>query len=197
MFKYLKIRQTEKFLIFLAIITIAFGFYLLFKAIPPKSEIFIWYPLTVALMFFITHIILCFLRPDVDEIILPLVTFMSGLGLLVIYRIEPSLALKQLIWMTVSIISMWVTIIIIRKYNFLEKYTYLWALTGIFLLIITIIVGTEVNGAKLWIKFGSINFQPVEIVKFMLVLFLANYLSAHQKLLVARCFFSSRRRHTI
>jgi len=186
MFKYLKIRQTERFLIFLAIITVAFGFYLVFKAIPPGSEFFIRYPLIIAVMFIITHIILCFVRRDADETILPLITFMSGLGLILIYRIEPSLALKQFIWMTVSIVSMWITVIVLRKYNFLEKYTYLWALTGIFLLIITIMFGTEVNGAKLWIKLGAINFQPVEIVKFMLVLFLANYLSAHQKLLVAR-----------
>jgi len=171
---------------FLAIITVAFGFYLLFKAIPTGSEFSIWYPVTIAFLFFITHIILCFLHPDVDEIILPLIAFMSGLGLIFIYRIEPALALKQFIWMTVSILSMWITVIVIKKYNFLEKYTYLWALTGIFMLIITIMFGTEVNGAKLWINFGSVNFQPVEIVKFMLVMFLANYLSHHQKLLVAR-----------
>jgi len=184
--KYFKIRQNERFLLFFGMIIAGFGHYLVFNVHPPKTYIFIYYPLIIFLLFWITHIILYFIKPRGDEIILPLVAFLANTGLIIIYCINPDLALKQFIWMTVSIAGLWIILLILKKSNFLERYTYLWAFIGILLLIITIFIGTEVNGAKLWIALGPINFQPVEIVKFMLVLFLANYLNQYQKLLVAR-----------
>jgi len=168
-------------------VTVTFGLFLIFNASPPASNIFIWYPVIIFVIFWVIHIILCYLRPEGDQIILPVVFFLSSLGIIMIYRLSPALALKQFIWMAASLTGLTASIIFLRKKSYLlEKYTYLWAVTGIFLLIITILFGIEVNGAKLWLSIGPVNIQPVEIVKFMLVLFLANYLSRHQGLLVAK-----------
>ena len=184
---YLTIRKNEKILLFLATLIGAFGFFFIFNIKPPDSNIFIWYPSVIFILFWIIHFILSALCPESDQIILPIVFFLSNLGNIMIYRLNTPLALKQFTWMTLSITGFAVMLFLIRKKkNLLERYTYLWAVIGILLLIVTIIFGIEVNGAKLWLRLGPINIQPVEIVKFMLVLFLANYLSQHQRLLMAR-----------
>ena len=48
-------------------------------------------------------------------------------------------------------------------------------LLAIVLLILVLMVGTSVNGAKRWISLGILNFQPAEFAKLALTCFLASY----------------------
>jgi cell division protein FtsW (lipid II flippase) len=45
------------------------------------------------------------------------------------------------------------------------------------------VIGTTVNGARLWIHFGSLQFQPGELAKLMLIVFLAGYLREKREVL--------------
>ena len=63
----------------------------------------------------------------------------------------------------------------IGNYHFLRKFSKAGLLLSILLLIAVLFVGQSKGGATRWFKFGPINFQPSEIVKFALVLFFADY----------------------
>ena len=74
----------------------------------------------------------------------------------------------------------------LRSYRWVERYKYLLGTAGLLLLAITIIFGREVGGAKAWLRIGSWQFEPVEIVKVLLVLFLAGYLQENASLAFSR-----------
>jgi len=48
---------------------------------------------------------------------------------------------------------------------------------GALLLVVVLVVGTEVNGAKSWLAFGSVRLQPAELAKLTLILALADLFS--------------------
>src|SRR5439155_9487955 len=65
-----------------------------------------------------------------------------------------------------------------RDYRVLEQYKYVFGLSAIVLLFLPRLpgVGTTVNGARLWIHVGFLRFQPGELAKIFLIVFLAAYL---------------------
>ena len=82
---------------------------------------------------------------------------------------------KQFIWIVASlVIAVFIVIIDNRFYFFFS-----WFIYGIcmVLLILVVIVGKEINGAKSWFEFGSISLQPSEMAKFGTSLALASYLN--------------------
>ena len=54
---------------------------------------------------------------------------------------------------------------------------------GIIFLILVLIpgLGTEVNGARRWLELGGFRFQPVEVIKFGIVVFFSSWLTKHQR----------------
>ncbi|HET6191176.1 MAG TPA: FtsW/RodA/SpoVE family cell cycle protein, partial [Trebonia sp.] len=54
----------------------------------------------------------------------------------------------------------------------------IWMVVAIVLFVALALFGQEVNGAKLWIRIGGAQFEPVEVIKLLVVLFMASYLAA-------------------
>ena len=65
----------------------------------------------------------------------------------------------------------------------LRTFKYTWAAVGIGLLLLVFVLGSEVNGARLSLSIGPISGQPSELLKVILVVFLAGYLSENRALL--------------
>src|SRR4029077_1184612 len=79
-----------------------------------------------------------------------------------------------------------VTLIYFRRdYRVLESYKYLFGLGAIVLLFLPRVpgFGTTVNGARLWVHVGSFQFQPGELTKIALIVFLAAYLREKREVL--------------
>ncbi len=66
--------------------------------------------------------------------------------------------------------------LIVRDHMKLDRYRYLIGAVGLALLVITILAGTTINGAKLWIHAFGFSIQPSEFAKLAIVIFLAGYL---------------------
>mgnify|MGYP000924591473 CR=1 FL=1 len=68
--------------------------------------------------------------------------------------------------------------------SFWKKISPLMYALSIILLIMVFIpgLGFEVNGARRWIGIAGFSFQPVEVVKFAMIIFFANWMERHQKL---------------
>lgn len=81
---------------------------------------------------------------------------------------------KQFLWITISVIT--IGVILLLDFKFIFTIPYLaYALTA-FLLVLVVIIGSEINGAKSWIKLGGFSIQPSEFAKVGACLAVAKYL---------------------
>ena len=129
-----------------------------------------------------------------DQLMLPLVTATSGIGLLMMQRLSPALetvglgtiAQRQLLYLLVGMLLMMATALgLRRRLHLLRRYRYSMLAASLALLALTVVIGQEQYGAKLWIEIGPLQFQPSELVKITLVIFLASYLDERRELLAS------------
>lgn len=107
------------------------------------------------------------------------VVALTILGILVIGSAQKSVQNKQIIGLVLGLIVM-VIVSLIDYVWVLNLYWMIYAI-NIVMLVITLIFGTEVNGAKRWINLYFTNFQPSELTKILMVLFFAKFLMNHEE----------------
>lgn len=154
-------------------------------------------PLGLALIYvglvMAAHLALAWAGHRGDQLLLPAVAILGGLGLVMLNRLPQDLAGNpalnlgmagtQLVWFAVGLGAMLAVAVGLRDDGFLRHFKYSWGLAAAALLAITLLFGTEVNGARLWIFLGPFGFQPSEAIKVMLVIFLAGYLAENRAVL--------------
>ena len=143
------------------------------------------------------HVVLVAAGLRGDQLILPAVGAMGGIGIVMLNRlpqdlagtsalgIELGMAATQVLWFAVGLAAMLAIAIGLRDDGILRHYKYSWAAIGILLLAATLILGYEVNGARLWIDLGPVSVQPGEFLKIVLVVFIASYLAETRTLLTS------------
>jgi cell division protein FtsW (lipid II flippase) len=126
-----------------------------------------------------------------DQILLPTIGLLGGIGLLLMERLPQNLAgslgglaQTQLVWLLVSLTIVTGLAIAVRNDAWLRRYKYTWAAVGVGLLLITFLFGRDINGQRLNLQIGPLTGQPSELLKVILVIFLAGYLSENRPLLV-------------
>ena len=142
-------------------------------------------PIGLFAAFAVAHVAIRFLAPAADPVILPVAFVLSGIGIAFVTRLKPDLAVNQVLWLFLSVAAMVATLVVVRNLDKLASYKYTLGTAGIILLILPMVIGTEISGSKLWIQFGAFSFQPGEIAKVLIILFLAAYLSDNRELLSA------------
>jgi cell division protein FtsW (lipid II flippase) len=144
------------------------------------------YGLTLAGAYLLAWGAVRWLAPRADPVLLPVATMLGGLGLAMMYRLLPHrIADAQAIWLLVGLAAFVLTLLLVRDDRQLDAYTYTIGLGGLVLLLLPVVpgIGSEINGARLWVAIGPITFQPAEFAKILIVIFLASYLSAKRELL--------------
>jgi cell division protein FtsW (lipid II flippase) len=130
------------------------------------------------------HLVLRVTLPDADPYLFPLVAVLACFGLVMLYRLNATFARDQAQWFVVGLICFAGTIVALRHdHRVLERYRYSIALIGILLLLLPRL-GAPVNGAYLSFHIGPIAFQPAELAKIAIVVFLASYLRDTRQVLV-------------
>ena len=66
-------------------------------------------------------------------------------------------------------------------YNFILRFSWLIYLGAVGLLGLVIVAGEQSKGAQRWFKIGGFQFQPSELVKILMILFLAYYFMRHEE----------------
>ena len=135
---------------------------------------------------FAGHLVIRFTLPHADPYLFPLVAVLACFGLVVVYRIDDTLARDQAQWFVIGLILFVVTILALRDFRVLERYRYTIALAGLALLLLPRVpgIGQQVNGAYLGVRLGPVSFQPAEFGKIAIVIFLAAYLRDTRQVLV-------------
>ena len=144
----------------------------------------------------LAHLVLILSGRRMDQVLLPAVAMLGGISLLLMERLpqtqvqqsvaglELGLGDVQLAWLILSFTLATVLAVTVRSDRWLRLYKYTWAAAGVALLVATFLFGTEVNGVRLSLSLGPISGQPAELLKVILVVFLAGYLSEYRPLLV-------------
>jgi len=141
--------------------------------------------------------------PPADPFVIPAVAILCGIGLIMILRLSPDLAyfrneaiqsflgrypdavirenvhtlaklgMKHFISVATGIFIMLISIIIFnqRVFSWLSSKKYLWIFVSVTLILVTLIFGTKINERRLWL----LGFQPVELVKLLIVFFISGY----------------------
>ncbi len=124
-------------------------------------------------------------RSNIEEIIFPLVVALNGLGLLMLQRLAPNFLRRQIIWTSLGIGVMLLLVLIPRDLRWLRRYRYTWLLLGMALVILTVLFGVHPMGAgaRLWLGIGGFYFQSSELLKILVIVFLAGYLDEKRELL--------------
>ena len=143
----------------------------------------------------LAHLALTLSGRRVDEILLPVMGLLGGIGLLLMERLPQGtvqqhigdltlgLGTLQLGWLSVSIAVAVSLAIFVRSERWLRLYRYTWAAAGLALLALTFAFGRDLNGSRLGLSIGPIGFQPSELLKVILVVFFAAYLAENRVLL--------------
>ena len=155
-----------------------------------RQEVISTASLTYAGFFFLlylaAHFVARYAVPFADPYLLPIAGLLTAIGLTEIYRLNPDDAAKQAVWIVVAVVLFGLTLFLLRyDYRQLESYKYIFGLTAIGLLLLPIlpVLGLTVNGARLWVHFGPLRFQPGELAKIMLIIFLAGYMREKREVL--------------
>ncbi|HEX2177305.1 MAG TPA: FtsW/RodA/SpoVE family cell cycle protein [Nocardioidaceae bacterium] len=142
----------------------------------------------LAALALVAHLVVRFLAPYADPVLLPVVIALNGIGLAMLHRIDESLeaagsasgpfAPPQLVWTAVGVLLFCAVLFLVRDHRRLQAFTYTAGLAGIVLLILPLlpVIGREINGARIWISVFGFSFQPGEVAKICLVVFFAGYL---------------------
>ncbi len=149
----------------------------------------LWAGALFAVPVWLVHIFLKGAAPGRDPILFPVACMLGGVGLIFLFRLGPDMVPVRgskgfyfLFWNQVrSIIISFLVLLIAIKYfsrsrlDSLTRKRYIWVLLSVVLIVLTAVFGTEINGRKLSLNLGVMNFQTVELVKLMALLFMAGY----------------------
>jgi cell division protein FtsW len=126
-----------------------------------------------------------------DHILLFVVVALMGLGLIMVYSASSVTSLaqmsdglhyfkRQLMWVILGLFAMMGFSNL--PYRSLEKLAVPLLGLSIFLLILVLVPGVarDIGGAKRWLRFGGIGFQPSELAKLCFVIYMAHSISIRQ-----------------
>jgi len=155
-----------------------------------RQSLVSWGSLGYAVFFFVlylgAHAVARYALPAADPYLLPMAGLLTAVGVTEIYRLGPADAFKQGLWIVIGVSFFSVTVIGLRRdYRVLERYKYLFGVGAIVLLFLPRlpVVGSSVNGERLWVRVGTFTFQPGELAKIFLIVFLAGYLREKREVL--------------
>ena len=150
---------------------------------------------TYLVALFVIHALFVISGRRMDEVLFPAAALLAGISLLMMQRLPQDLVTQsvgghdlglgqlQLAWILLGFSLLAATALFVRSDGWLRRYKYTWAAAGIALLMLVFVFGDVTGGARLTLRIGPISGQPSELLKVILVVFLAGYLAENRKLL--------------
>lgn len=184
-------RNTEASLMVISLVIAVGGYWLASLAQDETAPAgLIGYVITFTALYTAAHLAVRKFAPRADPLFLPIGLMLNAIGFVIIYRLEiptdnPGLAAAQARWLAVSIAAFVAVLWLVPDVRVFARYRYSFAFAGVVLLLLPMlpVIGTEVNGSRLWLRLGPVSFQPSELGKIALVLFFAGFLAERRELL--------------
>ncbi|CAC9930338.1 cell cycle protein, FtsW/RodA/SpoVE family [Aedoeadaptatus coxii] len=116
-----------------------------------------------------------------DNYIFLIISLLLTIGVVTIFRIKPAIGIRQLQWAFIGVLLFYATYFVVRIFPNLERYGSLALIISVLLFLSTLIFGKAEGGAKNWLKFGFIGFQPTEFIKILLMFILGSFYTNYEK----------------
>jgi peptidoglycan glycosyltransferase len=131
------------------------------------------------------HLLVRRLAPQADPAFFPCAGLLAGMGFAMVYRLDPGKTADQAWWLVVALSAFFATLFFVRDHRRLDAFTYTIGFVAVGLLLLPIVpgIGKTINGSRVWVGLGPLSFQPAELGKVFMVVFLASYLTTKRELL--------------
>jgi cell division protein FtsW (lipid II flippase) len=103
-----------------------------------------------------------------------------SIGIIMIYRIDPVLGVKQVLWVGMGIVIFFITYIFFKRTKGWENRILVYGIGSIILFIMTLLLGTRTKGSINWITIGRFGFQPSEIIKILAIFLISAYYTNYE-----------------
>ena len=124
----------------------------------------------VAFVILVAYNLAALIFRHVDRITLVICFFLVSVGLVTLVRLNIETAVRQLIWLSVGIVVLYLAVAVIRRAHDFGKLNYLMMAGALGLVVFTFLFARTIGGARNWVFIGSISFQPSEIAKVMFII---------------------------
>ncbi len=131
--------------------------------------------LIVSALILLSYLLLRLISPHIDRFLILVTYMLFSVGIIMQYRMEPSVAYKQLVWYAIGWVALLLCTGVMQYASLLDRFKPVIMLVSVGLLGLLLVVGKESGGATNWILLGGMSLQPSEFVKVALVLVLAGY----------------------
>jgi len=135
----------------------------------------------ICLLFTYGYIIIRKFFPDGDKFIIMFTAVFAVIGIATLYRIDTSVAIKQVVWYTLGMTGFIALVVLLPDLKTFGKYRYFFMIMTLIFMSMASLIGSERGGAKNWVFFGPIGFQPSEFGKIFFCAYLASALRNHKK----------------
>src|SRR5579872_4573683 len=136
----------------------------------------------------LVNIFLSIFFPKADQMLLPLVGLLSGVGVLMALRTGPDLSppdpaqgTRQLLWVLIGLVAFAATMLLLKNVRWLKQYRYILLTIGLLLLLVSVVNAFRVKDFNSpthdQLNFGPLSLQPSEFLKIILVIVFAGFLS--------------------
>ncbi|MFH1171661.1 MAG: rod shape-determining protein RodA [bacterium] len=121
---------------------------------------------------------------SLDWVLVGIVLILLAYGLVILYSLTLNVSSQNVaaFWNQLWYVGIGIVVFFLASfldYRYLRSYAWVLFGVGILLLIALRIFGTEIRGIRSWFVLGGVTFQPVEIIKIILVIFLVRYFTDH------------------
>ncbi|MBW8381539.1 MAG: FtsW/RodA/SpoVE family cell cycle protein [Youngiibacter sp.] len=117
-----------------------------------------------------------------DKFIVSIASILPVIGIAVIYRLDPSTAIRQVLWFIIGISAYMALVIILPDLKRFASLKYVYMVLTIVFMAMATFIGKELYGAKNWVDLGFVSFQPSEFGKIFFVFYLASSLKNYTDL---------------
>ncbi|MCR5671807.1 MAG: FtsW/RodA/SpoVE family cell cycle protein [Butyrivibrio sp.] len=124
---------------------------------------------SVLLLFYIIY-------PEGNRLIINNSCMLLMIGMIMLTRISYGKAVRQFFIVAASFVIGFFIPEMIFRFNFLKKFTWIYALVGVVFLGAVLILSAAINGSKITYTLGGVTFQPSEVVKILFLFFMAGAL---------------------
>jgi cell division protein FtsW (lipid II flippase)/cell division protein FtsI/penicillin-binding protein 2 len=179
--------RRERILLLIAAAFLLIGVVTLHLSPPRVIGHWLWVICSFVIAFATAHFFLNRALPHRDPLLLPVTALLTGWGLLLIGRLAINFLVRQAIWLPISTVAFLIIVWLSRDLRWLRRFRYTWLLGGLALLATTLVFGVNPSGygLRLWLGVGGIYFQPSELLKLLMIVYLASYLAERRELLVS------------